>query len=237
MPINIAPDIHEQVICANVFIRKDFDAKVGNVFATMEYDDKKQSMVLLRQKTQEARDQLTSLMILSLREKDHDVAEQSLLVKQHQQQLEEQEKKNLSLETDLRSSGQQVVVLEKKLQDSGQKALELTLENTDLKDALTFVKKQANEFKHEAVTQKKLCAEAEAKSALVEEEAKMSIEETINHFAQERAALASEQAMLVQLLDRQRTSFEEEKQALLELKTKLMDKSALLKNEASMPSA
>ncbi len=202
---------------------------------------KQQTMDLVRQRTQEVRDELTAIMTARLQGRDHEVSDQIAVVKKYQVHVEAQEKKNLQLESDLRSNNQQVMSLEKRVLDSDQKVNQLssslqgvTKENTHLGDmlksvneeknylrgSLQVVQQQADQFKQEAIINKNLYVEAGAKSILIEESSKKSID----YLARERALLAKERDMMAQLLDRER---KETEQKILALKNQLTERSTL----------
>ncbi len=181
---------------------------------------KQQAMALVRQRTQEVRAELTTLMEANLKAKSYDGAGQSVAMKQYQQLLEVQEKKNLALESDLRTNSQQVVLLEKKLVDTGQKVNQLeskveevAKENVQLQVSLQSAQQEALHFKQEAV-------EVTAKSQLIKEDVKRSID----YLTQERTALINERKMMAQIIYRERQETEEK---ILALKNKLINQKTL----------
>lgn len=185
---------------------------------------KKQSMILVRKKMQEVRDELTELMSLKLRATSLDVAEHAQRVKQQQVDIESHVKKNLVLETEILAQNQKVTSL-------NQQVNLLEKERAVLQGSLQVVKQQVDELKKDVATHKQLSTEAVAKSVLVQDEAKKSIDSTLQHLAQERAALAKERENIAKIIERQKLAIEEEKQALLNLKNKLLDKPTTLSTQ------
>lgn len=202
---------------------------------------RKQAMVMVAQRTQEVRDELTKLMAARLQEKTTDVTGQSSLIKQHQALLEAQEKKYGLLEQDLQARSQQITELQKDIIARDQRLVQLDGERTQmaeriedvtrnslsvesklknvqeekdrLNESLKLARVQVERSHQEAQKNARMYVELDARASLANEASHRSIK-----------SLEVEREMLSKLLAREKWEAE---MKIAELKSKLLSPTTL----------